>query len=228
MNTYTATPDFYHDYIAHYNHNHDPKSGQFTSGNGSSFVDKHTITSERKGNTPRFGEKDSNGKVIRTTTSLMNEAVQRGLELRKAEKEIDEKKVEKDVYGNLELIYKGKNIYGDPENDITEKDIKDATKILINNYDKLKKQALDKIVSDDWYYDTWGKDRGLSKKEFRNALDIRGMYVTKFGKDILSGELSIYESKDYKNPDLLGGHEFNTEVTLKPKVKMSKWMSMNG
>lgn len=33
MKTYTATPDFYRDYIAHYNHNHDPRNGQFASGN---------------------------------------------------------------------------------------------------------------------------------------------------------------------------------------------------
>lgn len=31
MNTYQQTPDFYKDYIAHYNHNHDPRNGQFTS-----------------------------------------------------------------------------------------------------------------------------------------------------------------------------------------------------
>lgn len=40
MKTYTATPDFYRDYICHYNHNHDPRNGQFTSGNGNSALPK--------------------------------------------------------------------------------------------------------------------------------------------------------------------------------------------
>lgn len=31
MVDYQATPDFYSDYIQHYNHNHDPRTGQFTS-----------------------------------------------------------------------------------------------------------------------------------------------------------------------------------------------------
>ena len=28
---YQATPDYYNDYISHYNHYHDPKNGQFSS-----------------------------------------------------------------------------------------------------------------------------------------------------------------------------------------------------
>lgn len=34
MNTYQSTPDFYRDYIQHFNKNHDPKNGQFVSGHG--------------------------------------------------------------------------------------------------------------------------------------------------------------------------------------------------
>lgn len=34
MNTYQSTPDFYREYIQHFNPNHDPKNGQFTSGPG--------------------------------------------------------------------------------------------------------------------------------------------------------------------------------------------------
>ena len=36
MINYTPTPDFYNDYICHYNHNHDPKNGQFAKGFGGS------------------------------------------------------------------------------------------------------------------------------------------------------------------------------------------------
>lgn len=45
MNTYiyTSTPDFYNDYIQHYNHNHDPRNGQFTTGPGGGV-----ITSEKQ------------------------------------------------------------------------------------------------------------------------------------------------------------------------------------
>lgn len=35
MINYTPTPDYYNEYICHYNHNHDPKNGQFTTGHGS-------------------------------------------------------------------------------------------------------------------------------------------------------------------------------------------------
>lgn len=38
MKTYTATPDFYRDYICHYNHNHDPRTGQFTSSRGATVM----------------------------------------------------------------------------------------------------------------------------------------------------------------------------------------------
>lgn len=40
MNTYQPTPDFYNDYIAHYNHNHDPRNGQFTTGSGVLYSNK--------------------------------------------------------------------------------------------------------------------------------------------------------------------------------------------
>lgn len=36
MIIYTATPDYYNNYISHYNHNHDPRNGQFSSGPGGS------------------------------------------------------------------------------------------------------------------------------------------------------------------------------------------------
>lgn len=41
MINYTPTPDYYNEYICHYNHNHDPKNGQFTSGNGGSSASKN-------------------------------------------------------------------------------------------------------------------------------------------------------------------------------------------
>ena len=41
MNDYTPTPDFYNDYIAHYNHFHDPRNGQFASKSGGSFIKKN-------------------------------------------------------------------------------------------------------------------------------------------------------------------------------------------
>ena len=34
MNTYQSTPDFYREYIQHFNPNHDPKNGKFTTGSG--------------------------------------------------------------------------------------------------------------------------------------------------------------------------------------------------
>lgn len=34
MTGYTSTPDYYNDYIAHYNQYHDPRNGQFTSKKG--------------------------------------------------------------------------------------------------------------------------------------------------------------------------------------------------
>lgn len=40
MNTYTATPDYYRDYIQHFNSNHDPRNGQFSSGGGGAPVIK--------------------------------------------------------------------------------------------------------------------------------------------------------------------------------------------
>lgn len=36
MINYTPTPNYYKDYICHYNHNHDPKNGQFAKNPGGS------------------------------------------------------------------------------------------------------------------------------------------------------------------------------------------------
>lgn len=48
MNTYQSTPDFYRDYIQHFNKNHDPKNGQFTSGHGGNEqINKKIKTSEK-------------------------------------------------------------------------------------------------------------------------------------------------------------------------------------
>ena len=43
MQQYQATPDFYNEIISHYNHNHSPVDGKFTSGPGGGV-----ITSERQ------------------------------------------------------------------------------------------------------------------------------------------------------------------------------------
>lgn len=48
MNTYQSTPDFYRDYIQHFNKNHDPKNGQFASGHGGNAqINKKIKTSEK-------------------------------------------------------------------------------------------------------------------------------------------------------------------------------------
>ena len=38
MITYTATPDYYNDYIQHFNPFHDPRNGQFTTGRGGGSI----------------------------------------------------------------------------------------------------------------------------------------------------------------------------------------------
>lgn len=49
MNTYQSTPDFYRDYIQHFNKNHDPKNGQFTSGHGGSSVNSKVKKARQTG-----------------------------------------------------------------------------------------------------------------------------------------------------------------------------------
>lgn len=49
MNIYQSTPDFYRDYIQHFNKNHDPKNGQFTSGHGVSFVNSKVKKARQTG-----------------------------------------------------------------------------------------------------------------------------------------------------------------------------------
>lgn len=46
MIKYTPTPDYYNDYICHYNHNHDPKNGQFTTGSGGGTSSTKNIKKE--------------------------------------------------------------------------------------------------------------------------------------------------------------------------------------
>lgn len=46
MMYYQATPDYYNDYIKHYNHNHDPRTGKFTSG--TTFVSGSSKTQDKE------------------------------------------------------------------------------------------------------------------------------------------------------------------------------------
>lgn len=48
MQIYQSTPDFYNDYIAHFNKNHDPKNGQFTTGSGSGSGSVSSKTGKNK------------------------------------------------------------------------------------------------------------------------------------------------------------------------------------
>ena len=45
MYSYQLTPDFYNDYICHFNPNHDPRSGQFTTG--TTFVSGSSKTQDK-------------------------------------------------------------------------------------------------------------------------------------------------------------------------------------
>lgn len=45
MYQYQSTPDFYNDYICHFNPNHDPRNGQFTSG--TTFVSGSSKTQDK-------------------------------------------------------------------------------------------------------------------------------------------------------------------------------------
>lgn len=55
MINYTPTPDFYNDYIAHYNHFHDPKNGQFTSKNGLTRKQRFGVSAANAGVSAIFG-----------------------------------------------------------------------------------------------------------------------------------------------------------------------------
>lgn len=48
MINYTPTPDYYNEYICHYNHNHDPRNGQFTTGDGGSGGSSEEAPSKKK------------------------------------------------------------------------------------------------------------------------------------------------------------------------------------
>lgn len=60
MNTYQSTPDFYRDYIQHFNKNHDPKNGQFTSGHGGLSINSNVKKLEKTGgaNKSNFDSKE--------------------------------------------------------------------------------------------------------------------------------------------------------------------------
>ena len=60
MINYTPTPDFYNDYICHYNHNHDPKNGQFAKGHSGSGK---TATIKKKSKQKEY-EIPDNKKVV--------------------------------------------------------------------------------------------------------------------------------------------------------------------
>lgn len=65
MITYISTPDFYNDYIKHYNPNHDPRNGQFTSGpGGSPPVSKINQTEKYFKNASEISQVKSNKKNI--------------------------------------------------------------------------------------------------------------------------------------------------------------------
>ena len=97
MNTYyQATPDFYNDYISHYNHNHDPKNGRFSRGSNNSAIisrskkiDKRTIKEINK------NPEGSNKKIVDdiNNNSEYKEAMSKYLEAQKKYSEEFNKKL---------------------------------------------------------------------------------------------------------------------------------------
>lgn len=98
MNGYTPTPDFYRDYIAHFNPFHDPKNGQFASNNGSKYPlsqkQKQKIAKDyKKSSSKAISKVDTNKNYIKaynSQTKWMNDKLSE-LNSKYEGKEVDQK-----------------------------------------------------------------------------------------------------------------------------------------
>lgn len=108
-----------------------------------SWIDKHTITRESKSqtSTPRFGEVNKDGKIIRTQSDLINEAVERGLAENRRRRQ-NAVNSEQDMFNDM--LYNVR--YGsDKKNDTKdyEKNLKRVAKEYKVNWKDLKKDVED-------------------------------------------------------------------------------------
>ena len=237
MVTYTATPDFYNDYISHHgilgqkwgkkNGPPYPLDSKVSTGKKlKKWVDKHTITRKPKseGSAPKYGEKRGD-KIIRNPSDVIDVATEDGM------KEYLDKnmKIEKDKYGYLSTVFKNLHMFGDPNIGVSEKTIKDAYIDYKKNEKKIKKLAFE-AIDDDNVYDNFnfsitdihkGTIKPLTKQEFKNALDVKSIYVTPNN----GVEISIWEKDN--STSILAGHSIDIEFDLKDPKK-PKYVSVNG
>lgn len=215
MNIYQSTPDFYNDYIAHFNKNHDPKNGQFTTGSG--------------------GYAKPNKQFEKEYKDILNSAKtdeEKDIRIRELDKKYTNPniKITRDnKYGMLEASVKNgsKDITIHCfEDEVNETELRDAIKEFSKNKASIEKQAKDVIMNDDSQYSIYklyAERNGISKKKFKDSLELKSVFVYDNNGN---AEVSLWE-KDNVKENLTGGHSLDIEVNLKTK-KMDKHYSMNG
>ena len=142
-----------------------------------SFIDKHTITREPKSqtSTPRFGEVNKDGKVIRTNTDLINEAVERGLaeNRRRMETAVNSNQDmfndildRTSIGGQTNLKKQSGQQWGDPRIRQAEKEFKDTIKRVAKESGVSKKQLEAKVTEN--YQKRQEEIRALDNKRHNN------------------------------------------------------------
>lgn len=142
-------------------------------------------------------------------------------------KSVDDQKINKDQFGYLNINVKNDkkdtplHVFTDPDTGGNEDTLRNATKNILSNKQKIKDLAFEAIKEDPYILKDW-KPEGMSDKTFLNNLDIRSAYVTPDG----GVEISIYGKNDNVQ-DMLGGHSLDVEFDLN-NLKKPSWVAVNG
>lgn len=119
---------------------------------------------------------------------------------------------------------KGKSSYEVTATDdyVSDDYFKKTAKDFSSKKDVIKKYAMEAIIEDPYIYNSWAKNLGMSKDQFRNSLDIKSVYM---GRENGMVEVSVWEKDD--SGSILGYHSLDMDFDLN-NLKKPKYVSMNG
>lgn len=197
-------------YLKHFNPNHDPKNGQFTNGNGG-------MTYKEKVNI--LGKRGPSG--------LINASVDQGLNEYREKNGYKISGIKKSEYDMSVKMDRGKGkskieISAGLDSGFEKNDFKEVSKDFFKNEESIEKAVRESISEDPYLYNIFGKPKGMSKNEFLDSLEIKGIHVVDKKWPV---EISVWE-KDSAPEDLIGWHSLDIEMDLKKPKKTG--VAMNG
>lgn len=186
MKTYTPTPDYYNDYICHFNKNHDPKNGQFTTGPGGPVTKKKSYYDIHPDQKPPRSLKETVKDWINRPKNMSDLAI----DIHNSE----ESKIKDVAESNQDMF-----------NDILSRAILDGDKTAINDFTEeinriAKENNIDAFKLEGIVNDTYNEYLGSKIQKAKTDFD-GDTYTLKDLHEYINSKGDIVSKKDLKTLD---------------------------